>query len=458
MKLSERLDNVFKAFAGVEKIRNNFYERDINGTQWNMENPSYEFLERKNFMSLFGGKTYLKPLTNYKEYYVTVSYLADCVDFVTNLIAQAEIYEVDKNGKVVENSPFMDFLNKPNHYQSRAEFIKEAFTNFYTSGLSLVYSDSFENGNLKKMSNVMFNLNYCNLEFPKIENPYELRKRDFEELRIKEKIGKKERKIKVKQLAWCYDIGKYGTYGEKGYSEGAFFNPISRITSIIPSIQTLINAEDSMAYISNSPVLGVLSKKNDPNAVAPLNGQEKADIEKKINGRGQYGTSVFGKGALIASNEEFSLLDLTPNVQKLQLVQLSNNAKENIRSRFNLSRDLNDAVSQGSRGATYENKQTAEALFIEGFCKGDLNKFLQSLMDRVYNYFDERGTHLECSFDHMPSVEVHNAEATFAGMTTRLQGIQTALVTYGQLKEVDESVGTFEDFLNKNGFDELLNH
>lgn len=433
-----------------------YYARLNDGTH------SYNFeLERSGIFSFMGKNGgYYKPLDNYRAYYQECSAITDMIDLLTSIICQAEIFEVDKNtNKIVENSDFIKLLDNPNPFQGRNEFIKDAFIDFYTTGITMQWSNFFKNGDLRKITNNIYNINFFNIKFPKVNNRYEINEKTLSELKIKENLGNgKDRTIEFGELAYTYDIGKVAYCGNDGVNNSVFFNPISRLTPLRRDISTFVNSADTMAYISDNPVLGILSKKSVNGELNPLDGEEKTDIEAKINGKRQYGASMFGKGGLIATNTEFGLLDLVPDTRKLQLIPIQNNVKENIRSRFNVPRDVYDAVSGANRGATYENKQTAEAFLALTICGGDLDKWLQSLQKQAKGYFDRKGTKLTYSFDHMSSVQAFNADSLYKGMESRINAYKIAQEAFRTETELNPNHTSYEDFMLNLGFDNMLNH
>lgn len=433
-----------------------FYAKLNDGTH------SYNFeLDRKglfSFMSKKGG--YYIPLDNYRRYYSECSAIADAIDIITSIICEAEIFEVDKNtNEIKKDSPFIDLLNNPNPYQNRDEFIKDAFIDLYTTGISMQWSNFFSGGDLRKNYNCIYNVNYNNIEFPRVNNRYELSNRDVDSKLVKEYLGNgKYRMIKYSEIAYTYDIGKNTYSGNDSIDNSVFFNPISRITPIRRDIATFNNVNDTLAYLTNVPVMAILSKKSINGELDPLDGEQKNDIEAKLNGRGAYGASAFGKGAIMATNTEFNLLDLTPDVRRLQLIQIQNNTKENIRSRFQIPKDIYDAVSGSTRGSTYENKQTAEAFLAITICGGALGKWLKSLEDMAKKYFDDRGTKLTYSFDHMSSVQAFNADSVYKGMESRMSAYKMAQEAYRVEAELNADALSYNEFMLSMGFDDILNH
>lgn len=418
---------------------------------------SYNYeTERFGWLSSFGiGKPYLKPFQNYKQYYSAVPYFADVVDLIADLYSMMEIIEVDRvTNDVRKDSPFINLINNPNNLQTKEEFLKEDCINTLTTGVGIQYCNSFLNGNLK-VFNQLFNLNYNNLSFPKIKDPYAITRKDLTTMIIKEKLSAtliKDRRLQ--ELAVVYDIGKNGTYGDNGYLQECFFTPISRICSIISSLHIMLNTEDSMAYLSDSPVDGIVSKKQIAGELKPLGGVEKFDIEKKLSGRGAYGAKG-GKRKIIATNESLDYMEIGKDPSKLRLVEFQNNAKENIRSRFNVPIDLSDATSGATKGSTYENKQTAEAFLINGIIKSMAEKRTGSWENRLEEYFNSRGTKLVVSFDHLPSIEAFNSDSYYSGLDKKMDAFKKAQEAFEKAQTLGDTQD-YKTFMSNLGFDDLL--
>lgn len=427
------------------------YARLNDGTHsYNYETTRFGF-----FGSLGLGKPYLTPFQNYKQYYSAVPYFADVVDMLSDIYSSMEIREVNVDtNEIVENSPIIDLLNNPNNFQTKEEFLKEDCINTIITGIGVQYSNSFLNGNIK-VFNQLFNLNYNNLAFPKIKDPYALTRKDLSSIIIKEKLSAtniKDRRLQ--ELAIVYDIGKNGTYGNEGYNQECFFNPISRICSIISSLHIMMNTEDSMAYLSDSPIDGIVSKNHVNGELPELGGAEKMDIETKLSGKGKYG-SKGNKRKIIATNEDLKYQEIGKDPSKLRMVEFQNNAKENIRSRMNIPRDMSDAVSGSNRGSTYENKQTAEAFLINSVVKGMAEKRMSSYENRLEGYFNERRTKLDVSFDHLPSIEAFNSDSYYAGLDKKMDAFIKAQEAYEKAVLLGDTK-SYKEFMSNLGFDDLL--
>lgn len=65
-------------------------------------------------------------------------------------------------------------------------------------------------------------------------------------------------------------------------------------------------------------------------------------LEQKLAGKKKYGSRSNKVGDVIATNEPLRALNVQRDNKKLQIIEMQNNAKENIRVRYGVPRDLLD--------------------------------------------------------------------------------------------------------------------
>nr|DAN54631.1 MAG TPA: portal protein [Caudoviricetes sp.] len=395
------------------------------------------------------GKTYFSPKEDYKAYYIDGTFLSDCINLYADFASQVRIQEVDDKGEAVENSEYLKFLNEPNEFQNQTDFIKEMVVNLLTTGMSIQYGNFFKNGNLRA-SPSLYNLEFNNIKFPEIKDPYTLTRDKIKTLKVIETLADGvQRTRELHELAFFYD-----TIARKNYrGDGAgnkFFNPISRISSILYSIQTILNSEDMMCFLTSNPVNTIISRKATGTGIAPLSGDQKNDIESKLNGRGRYGAGMGKAGDVIATNETLERLDLTRDNKKLQTIEMQENAKENIRNRYLIPKDF-------FGGSTYENQQFAEAKFILGNVKTITDNWLQELTNKSPKYFKERGTRLIGTYDHLPSVIAIKTKLKNEGFKFKAEALVSLLGAFEKAQELGVS-NDFEQFVKERGFEDFINN
>nr|DAY43005.1 MAG TPA: portal protein [Caudoviricetes sp.] len=395
------------------------------------------------------GKTYFSPKEDYKTYYIDGTFLSDCINLYADFASQVRIQEVDDKGEAVENSEYLKFLNEPNEFQNQTDFIKEMVVNLLTTGMSIQYGNFFKNGNLRA-SPSLYNLEFNNIKFPEIKDPYTLTRDKIKTLKVVETLADGvQRTRELHELAFFYDTIARKNYRGDG-AKNMYFNPISRISSILYSIQTILNSEDMMCFLTSNPVNSIISRKATGADIAPLRGDQKNDIEAKLNGRGRYGAGMGKAGDVIATNETLERLDLTRDNKKLQTIEMQENAKENIRNRYLIPKDF-------FGGSTYENQQFAEAKFILGNVKTITDNWLQELTNKSPKYFKERGTRLIGTYDHLPSVIAIKTKLKNEGFKFKAEALVSLLGAFEKAQELGVS-NNFEQFVKERGFEDFINN
>ena len=423
MSLINRLSSAYKSFvySGVDNVP---YYRDSAGNV--VMNTDLELFSN----NLFTGSD------NLKDYYFKVPFLADCVNVYADFASQVQIYEEDAEGNIINDSPFLRMLKKPNPFQDFQSYIKEAVINTITTGIFINYGTFFERGDLKADSQI-YNLELSNLTLPQLRNSYLVREKDISKLRVRESLPTGEqRDYFMSELGFFYDLGNKGNLDNK-----SFFNPISRLKSVEVSIQNIIKTEETINYLAGNKVFGVLSKKG--NSLVPLGAKEKENIEQKIN---------FKKKGIVATNEDLQYLSLLIDAKKLQLVEFQNQAKENLRSVLNIPRDILDASSGDTKGSTFENQQFAESRFINGNVKGYTDQILGVLQQKAYRYFEQRGTTLKGSYEHMPSQVAINEKLGNEALNNKLTALDKFFTAYRNGLENGLKIDA-KQFLLEHGFE-----
>lgn len=459
-----RIDNGFQAFKSAysgaddnKSLPDDFmglnYARLEDGTH------SYNYeTERFGILGLFGlGSPFERPVQNLKYYYKKTLFLQDCINFYADFASQVVIKEVDQQGEEVKDSQYVKFLSNPNGFQNRVDFIKEMVVNVLTTGASFQYGNFFNTGNLN-ISPQLFNIDFNNLSFPKIENRYVLTRKDIKNLTIKEHIANgKTRPIKMSDLAFFYDTIPHNGFGQEEYNAADFYKPMSRIFSQVDSIKTLMNTQSTMAHISGHNVNKLVSRpKTTSGELKPLPGDQKLDAEKKLNGRGQYGLTGGKYGDIVVINEELTVSDLTREVSKMQMIEMQTNAKDNVMNCFLIPKDF-------FGGSTYENKQWAESRFILGQVATITDNWLNELTHKTPGYFEARGTRLIGTYDHMGAVaetlrklDIQETLYKNRAFQSKSTALSTMIKAFDQMREITPGI-TWEKFTEDNGFKKFLN-
>lgn len=449
-KLDKGLSNGWTAFKSSFDSRvDPFYARLNEGTH------SYNYeTERFGVLGLLGlGNPYYTPVENLKYYYLNTFFLSSCIDLYADTASQVKIFEIDGKGNEVPNSEFVKFLEEPNVFQNRTEFIQEMVINTLTTGISVQYGNYFKNGNFR-VGGQIFNIDFNNLSMPKVKNPYTFNKKAIQDLTIIERLDDgEERELKLFELAYFYDRIPQKGFGKTRYNAKNFFNPTSRIFPLMSSLHTLISSQDTMAYLSSNPVNSIVSRDHSGSGVvntatAPLASDQKYDTEMKLNGKGRYGAGRGKIGDIVVTNESLKRLDLTRDNRKMQVIEMQENAKENIRNRFLVPKDY-------FADSTYENKQFSEARFTLGPVKTITDNWLQELTNKSQRYFKARGTKLVGSYNHLPAVIEAKKAQENKGLLDRAKAVDALADVYQKMKNIDPNL-TWDNFLINHQFNDYF--
>lgn len=383
-------------------------------------------------------------------------FFADCINLYADIASQVKIAEVDQNNKEVEKSEIVRFLEQPNPWQDQISFIKEMVINTLTTGVAVQYANFFEKEADLGFYPSLYNIDFNNLSFPGIEDRYIMKEKEIQELLFWEDLGNnKKRRLKYKELSFIYD-----TIAKQNYKRGnnditKILDPVSRVFSVYRSLQIMENTEETMMYLSGNNVNFIVSRKNNNPTITPLNQDQKQDIENKLSGRGEYGMAR-GKNDVIATNEDLQALSIQRDVGKMKMIEIQNNAKENIRSAYGVPRDLLDAYNGTNSGSTYENQQFAEARFTLNNVKNITDAFLYQLEKKMTAYFTKRGTRLIGTYDHMPSISVVNQKIKNEGAKSKAEALSAFFKAFDEAKNLGIT-DNYEDFAKITGFEGFIN-
>ena len=446
------LDNGITAFKGAFTPQSSpNYARLSDATHsYNLES------ERFGLFSFLGlGAEYYRPKEDLKWYYENIPFFADCINLYADIAAQVKISEIDQDSRIVENSEIVKFLEQPNPWQDQISFIKEMVINVLTTGMSIQYGNFFDKNRLGLSPN-LYNIDFKNISIPKVKDRYVMTQKEIQELLFLEDIGGgAKRKLKFSELSLIYDTIAKQNYGKIGADDTKILNPISRIFSIYRSLQIMENTEDSMMYLSGNNVNFIVSKKSANGGMVPLDQDQKADIETKLSGKGVYGTRS-GKRDVIATNEDLQALSLQRDVAKMKMIEMQNNAKENIRSAYVIPRDLLDAFNGTNSGSTYENQQFAEARFTLNNVKNITDAFLYQIEKKIPEYFTKKGTRLIGTYDHMPSISAVNQKIKNEGAKSKAEALSAFFKAFDEAKNLGITQN-YDDFAKMTGFEGLIN-
>ena len=166
-------------------------------------------------------------------------------DMRTTMFSRARVFVEGKDGKEIEDDPFLKLLQNPNFCESQSDFLKKHLW-FKSLGTAMTrVMPKRKNANVHDIDNVdalehLIPSLVDYQDFNKYGNFVRSRsqKKEIEEQEILYKISGKDHKIPVKDLAFFYDIACNMT------DEGFFKSP-SRVDSISHELRNIQEAQES---------------------------------------------------------------------------------------------------------------------------------------------------------------------------------------------------------------------
>ena len=331
---------------------------------------SYTFLDGNSFVD--NGK--------YLELFLTNPVLMTIISLRAELYSQMKIEHVDKKGKVIENSPYVNLLYTPNYFQSKEDFFYQQMVFLSTSGTNYVYQKKAFANELPK---AIYNLIPSEIEYNKTHkvNKFITTKQDikaFEDRQIKYTLDQQVYEFRIGDLIPLYDLSN-------GLTDNSFFQSPSRVKGIIKVLNNIeeniksknMNLQMSQKYIGNNASDGnnAQIQDNDRNA-----------IERVIS----------TKSLVLTNQANINVQHLVTDMKRLYLdEQFADDANKCLLA-FGLNKDV---LNYYAKDSTFENQEKGVIKYIQNS--------IQSTADNTLNSFSqmwglmERGESLKASYDHL---------------------------------------------------------
>jgi len=306
-----------------------------------------------------------------------------------DLFSLGQVY-VYKDGKIVENDPFLSMIKKPNMFQNQSQFLWDVmFWNMIGNTYNYCESKFVDDDN-----------NLYILENNKIEFPLEM-------VKLKDKIvlsntlkeNIESMSIKYKYADGTGDNFKWGNIihmPDLTNGSGNWFKGASRIDALYKIIS---NSEASMDALNiNIRYSGkfLVAGQADPDNVTqlPMSENEKKDIETKIN----------GKKTVHAVKSMIDIKRFVENIASLKLDETNLNQYFLIGTAFGIPKDVLEVMSS----STYENQEKARGAFVSYCLQPKGNLFFESHAN--FFGYSEEGKSIFIDWEHLPFMQVFAKE------------------------------------------------
>ena len=364
------LDNAFKYFG---------YERLKDGTHWYTNNGTADYISLSNKLKVAKESPILTPILNKTAQY----------------FASAEFSHVRGDNELeIENSPYIDLINKPNIYQSKQDFL-EQFIWF-----KLVYGWVYQLPTKPIGIDVpreMYNLDSSLITFPNNFKTPILFKQDDRNGIMRNIIiydrDEQNLKIKLNQITPYYDLAN-------GLQPGCDANMLtapSRLDSLKHPLSTIEKAYQAKNVVIGTNGRELFSSSSNPSAM-PFGNTEQTRIQNKLNNETGLGR---GRSRSIATKSDVNWESLHIVLKDLGLDESVAEDAAIIVLAFNIPLEL-----LSNKTATYENQVQAQIGYIQSVIQNHVDDYANSLT-KMFKL--PKGEKIIGSLAHLPIMqEVEN--------------------------------------------------
>lgn len=302
------------------------------------------------------------------------------------LYSQMKIKHVDKEGNIIENSPYIKLLEKPNYFQSKEDWLKQQSWFLSASGNNLIYQKKVVT---RDEPIALYNLIPSDIDYKDIlkVNKFFTTKQDikaYEEQEIKYKLDNKDYKFRVKDLIPLYDV-------TNGIRSNSSMKSVGRVHSVIKNVDNIeqnmaaknVNLQMSQKYLARN--------KNNMQGVAT----QITDDDRKAIDR------VLWEKSMQITNGDIEVQHLVSNLKQLYLDEQCAFDAKIVTFAFELNEHV---INFALTGSTYENQEYGIIRHIQTAVQSDADNLMNSLS--VSWGLEEQGEKLQATYDHLPIMQV----------------------------------------------------
>lgn len=306
-------------------------------------------------------------------------------------------------GEYITDHPLINFLEKPNPYQTRQEFIRSLVTFYSIYGPGYMYVnknvgiDDFERMSLLVLDNEYLSIKekvnwiYGLLSQP--TNKGEIEKGNEPIIKYLNPINK--------QKDWTLDMNKLLPIFDTTLTTSSLVCE-SRLKSLllpISNIQTGFETKNTL--LSNPGGIGIVSSDTaDANGRISLTASEHEQMERDMNTKN--GTRI-GMNALRLSRTPIKYQATAPKVRDLMLDEGIMKDGLVVFGQFGLPKELYSALAQGS---TFENQKEAFRRYIQG----DGQVIADNIASTLNSFFKPKEGRLIATCSHLPIMQENEKE------------------------------------------------
>lgn len=341
------------------------------------------------------------------------------------LYSQMKITHVDSNGKEIENSPYIDLLNKPNYFQSKEDWLKQQSWFLSASGNNIIYQKKITTNEVPK---ALYNLVPTEVDYKdilKVDKFFTLQQdiNEYERQEVEYRLDKQKYKLKVKDLIPLYDV-------TNGIQVNTLMKSPSRVSSVLKNVQ---NIEENMAAKNVNLKMAqkylARNKNNIQGTAAQIHPDDRVSIEK-----------VLSEKTLQITNGDIEVQHLVSNLKQLYLdEQMAFDAKI-VTFAFEQNEHI---INFALTGSTYENQEYGIIRYIQTSTQADADNLMNSLA-MSWGLHDKK-ENLKASYNHLPIMQVlyKTKIETFNSLQIAIkQGLENTTISPADAKNMTDKLKT----------------
>ena len=370
---------------------------------------SYSFLDGNDFVNN----------EKYLELSLSNPVLNTIVSLRSSLYSQMRIKHLDKNGKEIENSPYLELLKNPNFFQSQEDFLFQQMWFMSTAGTNFIYQKKIFQNDIPKG---MYNLIPSEIDFKQTHKigKFIWTKQDqkaFGEKEIEYTLDNTTYNLKLNELIPLYDLAN-------GLKENTFFQSPSRVKAIHKVLQNIEanlaskhkNLQFSAKYIGLNKSTG---------HEAQIQPNDRTAIEKVLSSKD-----------VLTTNANVEYKHLVSDLKRLYLdEQFADDANKCLLA-FEMNKNV---LNYFAKDSTFENQSEGIISYITNSIQKAANNTMNSL-GQQWGLF-EKGEKLVASYDHLAVMQevVNKKIASFMEMQNAIKiGLENKTLTPQEAKKMSD--------------------
>jgi hypothetical protein len=335
------------------------------------------------------------------------------------LYSQMEIKHVDRNGKVIENSPYIKLLQQPNYFQSQNDWLFQQMWFLSTAGTNFILEKKAFSNDVPK---AVFNLVPSEIDLNKAHkvNKFIVTEKDkkaFGEREIKYTLDNTEYTIKLNELIPLYDLSN-------GLTNNSFFTSESRVKGVSKVLQNIdenLRSKNKNLKMSQK----YLAKNSSDGNEAQILDNDRKDIYSKLE-----------VNSTIITNRNIDVKHLVSDMKRLYLDEQFADDANKVLLAFEMSKNV---LNYFAKDSTFENQNQGLISYIQNSIQTTAKNTMNSLNSQ-WGLF-ERGEKLIASYDHLACMQsvVNDKIKSFTEMQNAIKiGLENQTLDIATAKKMSD--------------------